>query len=329
MSYFILDNQSKNQYEKFNEIRIQSVLHPNLRLTLLGFCIIFLILSVWNLNNMTNPTVNTYIFNLNATRLHVVSDKFLSFGLDTSLLRDMEDLPITNEKFINLAHHLSPAYVRVGGTSADCLHFNKTVEISSKKVISAVDGQDISNFTINKIHFENLYNFAIKSNLRMIFDLNVLIRNANGSWDNTNAKSIISFAKEKNMKLDWQLGNEPNSFYHVFNRTVTAIQLANDYYQLRNLLNEAGYNESLLVGPEVNHVGDTNHVGEHYAEIFLENDQNSVNYVTWHQYYLNGREAKVTDFINISVFNYLPQQIKSIKKAIQLSGKNISMWLCM
>ncbi|XP_076395174.1 heparanase-like [Megachile rotundata] len=327
MSYFILDNQSKNQYEKFNEIRIQSVLHPNLRLTLLGFCIIFLILSVWNLNNMTNPTVNTYIFNLNATRLHVVSDKFLSFGLDTSLLRDMEDLPITNEKFINLAHHLSPAYVRVGGTSADCLHFNKTVEISSKKVISAVDGQDISNFTINKIHFENLYNFAIKSNLRMIFDLNVLIRNANGSWDNTNAKSIISFAKEKNMKLDWQLGNEPNSFYHVFNRTVTAIQLANDYYQLRNLLNEAGYNESLLVGPEVNHVGDTNHVGEHYAEIFLENDQNSVNYVTWHQYYLNGREAKVTDFINISVFNYLPQQIKSIKKAIQLSGKNISMWL--
>ena len=77
-----------------------------------------------------------------------------------------------------------------------------------------MDDQDISNFTINNIHFENLYNFAIRSKLRMIFDLNVLIRNPNNSWDNTNAKSIISFAKEKNMKLDWQLGNGTISFHN-------------------------------------------------------------------------------------------------------------------
>lgn len=41
----------------------------------------------------------------------------------------------------------------------------------------------------------------------MIFDLNVLIRNINGSWNDINAKNIISFAKNKNMKIDWQLGN--------------------------------------------------------------------------------------------------------------------------
>lgn len=48
----------------------------------------------------------------------------------------------------------------------------------------------------------------------MIFDLNVLIRNPNNSWDDTNAKSIISFAKNKNMKLDWQLGNGKILFHN-------------------------------------------------------------------------------------------------------------------
>lgn len=122
---------------------------------------------------------------------------------------------------------------------------------------------------------------------------------------------------------------EPNSFYHVFNMNITAIQLAYDYHQLRQLLNEIGYSESLLVGPEVNHVGDINHIGEHYAKTFLENDKNSINYVTWHQYYLNGKEAQLIDFINISTFNYLPKQIKSMQEAIQSSEKIIPMWLCM
>ncbi|XP_076631282.1 heparanase isoform X1 [Colletes latitarsis] len=329
MSYFVINDRGKNQYEVLGEIRTQSILRPIFSFIVAGVCMTFLILSAWNFNNTIYETNNIHVFYLNLKRspLHIVSNKFLSFGLDTSLLRDIENLPIKNEKFINLAQHLAPAYVRIGGTSSDCLYFNKTMEIIHKKIISPIDGQDISNFTITDIDFENLYNFAIKSKLRMIFDLNVLIRSANNSWDTTNAKNIILFAKDKYMKLDWQLGNEPNSFHHVFSRTVNATQLANDYYQLRQLLNELGYNESILVGPEVNHVGDTHSTGEYYAKIFLKNDKDSVNYVTWHQYYLDGREARVVDFINISIFNYLSMQIKSMKDVINLSGKHISMWL--
>lgn len=58
---------------------------------------------------------------------HDVSDKFLSFGLDTSLLRDFENLPIKNEKLINLGYHLKPAYIRIGGTAADCLYFKQVL----------------------------------------------------------------------------------------------------------------------------------------------------------------------------------------------------------
>ena len=110
--------------------------------------------------------------------------------------------------------------------------------------------------------------------------------------------------------------------------TIPATELAKDYDHLRQLLNEAGYVDSILVGPEVNHVGDSNEMGELYVKVFLSSQKNTVNYVTWHQYYLNGREAKVNDFVAPSTFNWLPAQINSMRQFIAESGKDISMWLC-
>lgn len=60
--------------------------------------------------------------------LRKTSPRFLSYGLDSSLLRDMKNLPLNDTRFVILARHLSPAYVRVGGTSADCLFFNQVLE---------------------------------------------------------------------------------------------------------------------------------------------------------------------------------------------------------
>lgn len=81
------------------------------------------------------------------------------------------------------------------------------VQSSSEEILSPVDGQDISNFTISGTDLLTVYNFAVKSKLRMIFDLNVLLRNPDGSWNYTNAQKIITFAKNHAMELDWQLGN--------------------------------------------------------------------------------------------------------------------------
>ena len=107
--------------------------------------------------------------------------------------------------------------------------------------------------------------------------------------------------------------------------------MAKDYYDLRSILNISGYEDSILVGPEVNHIGDPKNPtqrGENYAKEFLENEENSIDYVTWHQYYLNGRTAQVQDFINPDVFNILSSQIKSLENVIQATKKTIPMWLC-
>lgn len=104
-----------------------SILRPGFSSIIAVVFVLFLLLSAWNLLGVINPPSNAHVFYLNRRHspLHIVSERFLSFGLDTSLLRDMSSLPIENEKFVNLARHLAPAYVRVGGTSADCLYFNQ------------------------------------------------------------------------------------------------------------------------------------------------------------------------------------------------------------
>ena len=67
--------------------------------------------------------------------------------------------------------------------------------------------KDTSNFNLTGNDFASLYNYADKSEIKMIFDLNVLLRNENGTWNSENAEEIMDFAKSHDMKIDWQMGN--------------------------------------------------------------------------------------------------------------------------
>lgn len=87
------------------------------------------------------------------------------------------------------------------------------MKISQDIKRSPVDGSDISNFTISSNDFLSLYKFTRSAGIRMIFDLNVLLRNADGSWNSDNAKEIIRFAKGHGMELDWQMGNGTIKIY--------------------------------------------------------------------------------------------------------------------
>lgn len=91
----------------------------------LGFCIALIIFLFCNFNQYGTDDFSVFYLNTQQKLLRSTSNKFLSIALDTSLLRNMEKLPIADERFINLAQHLKPAFIRIGGTSADCLFFQK------------------------------------------------------------------------------------------------------------------------------------------------------------------------------------------------------------
>lgn len=109
---------------------------------------------------------------------------------------------------------------------------------------------------------------------------------------------------------------------------MSAEQLAQDYQKLRRNLNEAGYEKSLIFGPEVNHIGNDINNGLEYVDCFLKNANQSIDYLTWHQYYLDGKTATVNDFINSTVFNYLPNEINNLKKIQEKFNPKIPMCIC-
>lgn len=112
-------------YCSFTDATVRSILCY----FMIGLFSTLLIISLWNSNSHPD-IIRTHVshFDKQQSLLYVTSDKFLSFGLDTSLLRRMNEFPVRHEEFINLGRHLSPAYVRVGGTSADCLTFDREVD---------------------------------------------------------------------------------------------------------------------------------------------------------------------------------------------------------
>jgi hypothetical protein len=150
----------------------------------------------------------------------VTNEKFLSVALDSATIASgFKHFDFTNERLLKVMKALSPAYLRVGGTMADRLIFTTNKSMSFKYHLRETDGGECSyeqkycdylqkpNFTMNAKEWIQLNKLAQKTNLDLIFDLNVLQRFDNNTWDPTNAEELISFSNKHNFNLNWELGN--------------------------------------------------------------------------------------------------------------------------
>lgn len=123
----------------------------------------------------------------------------------------------------------------------------------------------------------------MNTKLNFIFDFNVLLR-IGKKWNSSNAKSIIKYSQSKGFAMDFQLGNEPNSFIHVFNELIQPDQLAEDYKQLRKIMNSSTlYSTSKLIGPEVTKPKAMLLPSLTYLKQFLM-ATHDIDVVSWHQY---------------------------------------------
>lgn len=52
-----------------------------------------------------------------------------------------------------------------------------------------------------------VHQFTQNAGVRLIFDLNSLLRNEDGSWNSENAEEMIKFSSDNGLELDWELGN--------------------------------------------------------------------------------------------------------------------------
>ncbi|XP_040462133.1 inactive heparanase-2 isoform X1 [Falco naumanni] len=182
-----------------------------------------------------------------------------------------------------------------------------------------------SNLTLTARSLDKLYNFADCSGLHLIFALNALRRNPNNSWNSSNALSLLKYSASKKYNISWELGNEPNNYRTLIGRSVNGSQLGKDYIQLRSLLQLIRtYSRSNLYGPNI---GRPRKNVIALLEGFMKVAGSTVDAVTWQHYYIDGRVAKVTDFLKTRLLDTLTDQIRKIQKVVNTYTPGKKIWL--
>ncbi len=129
-----------------------------------------------------------------------MDEQFLSVTIDAGTVREGEwtKVNFTTPRMLNLARALSPAMLRVGGTSQDYLIFqkDKTKEGPTPP----------TNFTMTTEDWDSMNEFTSLAGWEFIFGLNVFLR-SNGSWDSGNARDLFQYTRSKNYLVNWELGN--------------------------------------------------------------------------------------------------------------------------
>lgn len=310
-------------------------------LTLLVFIVgwVTILAGLWELTR--RDAYVTHIVIHTDRLLHRTDEHFLSVALDTSRIQNgWVHKKIKSDMLLKLAAQLAPAYLRIGGTLADRLVFQPDWSYTPVKHKSNMsDGgtcsYEVKGCAVHNISFFNmtgadwmaLNGFAHAAGFDLLFDLNVLLRNGT-QWDSSNTRLLLEYSDRRRFNISWQLGNEPNAFGHVFGTPLSGNQLGLDFVELRHLLNSyPRYSKSLLVGPDVTRpiLQQTGEQPIPYLTSFLAQATSVISAITWHQYYLNGRKAKLKDFVSPDVLNMLPCQISAVRSAT--AGVDLPMWL--
>ncbi|KAM8873355.1 heparanase [Synchiropus picturatus] len=302
-----------------------------------------------------NSSVHTVAPDLDLARVvRRVERRFLSLTIDASLAEEEKFMYLlSSRKVRTLARGLSPAFLRFGGTRQDFMEFTPAQRAGGAG--SAVPGscedllppaaekalksqwarqrlvlmkEDLQR-RYRRVHFtestvELLHSFSNCSGFHLIFGLNALLRRRDNSWDASNARSLLRYCESRRLRMSWELGNEPNSYEKKAGIRVDGRQLGLDFTRLRHLLWESQFyrDTACLYGPDVGQPRD------HRVDLltgFLQTGADAVDAVTWHHYYVNGRDTSLEDFLDPEVLDSLQWKIREVLQTASRARKPV--WL--
>ncbi|KAL8578277.1 hypothetical protein ACOMHN_005668 [Nucella lapillus] len=184
--------------------------------------------------------------------LNTISPHFVGITIDAGQIRlNWSTLDFTSEKVQNMARALSPSYFRLGGTYADTM----TYDLGNSKdgrLDKSYGTSDVPAFNLTASQWNAVHNFSTTVGWDFIMDLNALKRNADGSWNPSNARKLLKYSVDRNFTIaGFELGNEYDVYKQTFNVTVSPPQMAQDVASLKELLSEfPAYSTSFIIGPE-------------------------------------------------------------------------------
>ncbi|KAM8968954.1 heparanase [Sarcophilus harrisii] len=290
-----------------------------------------------------------------------VSQAFLSITIDANLATDPRYITfLGSQRLRTLARGLSPAYLRFGGTKTDFLIFDPKKESTYEEksyweaqidpdtcnlspIPSAVKGElqlewpiqevlllkeqyqnKYKNGTYTKSTVDMLYSFAKCAGLDLIFGINALMRKSNLQWDSSNAKLFLDYCTSQKYDISWELGNEPNSFRKKSGIYINGSQLGKDFIKLHSLLKMYDFKNAKLFGPDI---GQLRKNSEKLLRSFLNVGGGVIDAITWHHYYVNGRNATQEDFLNPEVLDTFVFSAQKVFQVVNETRPGKKVWL--
>ncbi|XP_064601621.1 heparanase-like isoform X2 [Liolophura sinensis] len=313
--------------------RCDNAVHASccLRVTLCLAVLLFFVIILTTLQNCFVIDAGTLSVSATVNKkrvLHVIDDRYASVGIDASLVQEkFKNFDTSSVKLLTLSQSLGPCYVRVGGTAEDLLVFDD-------KLLDKDSPFRKPQHVFVMTDWDKINKFVSDVGWHLVFGLNLLLRNGS-SWDPSNAEALMKYSDQKGYQMHLELGNEPNSFKHVFQKTVDPSQSAKDFHVLRNLMQTfSTFKSSLLIGPDVTRPIKTSDEDElttsskDYLRRFLKTGSPYVDVVTFHHYYVRSQTATASDFRNPAILDSLQGQItlaQSIINSTSPGGKRL--WL--
>ncbi|KAM9338732.1 heparanase [Symphorus nematophorus] len=303
--------------------------------------------------NLTSPAVVSV--DVSAV-LRRVEKRFLSVTIDASLAEEEKFMfLLSSPKIRALARALSPAFLRFGGTRQDFMVFtpHRPPSDSAFTAGQSCDEQELPSWLevrlkkewvqqqenlrredlqrkFRRVKFTEytvdlLHSFTNCSGMDLIFGLNALLRTADNTWNSSNARSLLQYCESRQYRMDWELGNEPNSYEKKAGIRVDGHQLGQDFTRLREMMSESKfYHSARLYGPDVGQPRD------HRTDIlegFLQSGADAVDACTWHHYYVNGRDTSLEDFLDPQVLDTLALKTNEVLEKVKLLSPGKPVWL--
>lgn len=256
--------------------------------------------SLWSVNRAPSTRQRTSVALVSDEAIHRVDERFLSFSIDISVLAGgfwwegamgsrrglgrlrVPPLNLNHKKLDTLTHALGPAYLRIGGSEADKIHY-----------FSAPTGITDA-LILHPNTWDQLHNFKRRHGLDLVFTVKygLFQRSQHGNWQDDEVAQLLEYSAQRNQTIEiCELGNELNAYwaFHGLASQPRANHLAIDYHNFIDSVKKT-FPECRIMGPGSAYwpkLGETIKPFSNITKRFLEACQHQgtqLDIVDWHYY---------------------------------------------
>ena len=265
--------------------------------------------------------------------VHEVDERYLSFSIDISVLAGgfwwegasnaraglgtirVPPINLNQKKLDVLVQHLGPAYLRVGGSEADKIHYFRAPLNEKNRLV------------LTKDQWDQLHAFIQRNGLKFSFTFKygLFKRKQHGKWQASEIEALLRYSENNNQQIDvCELGNELNAYwaFHGIRAQPRAKNLAVDYHEFAQTI-LAYMPDARIIGPGSAFwpkLGETIKPFSNITAKFLETckAQNTpIHIVDWHYYPFQSLRSPVrTRTANLRAF-LKPRSLNEFKKYAQ------------